>query len=99
MFIKRTLRISFVINMFLLVGLGITQIVMSNELAKMSMDLGSIEDKIADYNQKNDISEQKVASASALSTVYKKAGEMGFMPATRTIVIIPEQLPVAALNR
>lgn len=97
--IRRIVRIGFFLNLFVLLGLVVTQLVLSNELAKMSMDLGSIEGQIVDYSEKNQITEQKVASASALSTVYKKASEMGFMPATRTLEIIPEQLPVAAVYR
>lgn len=76
-----------------------TQLVLSNELVKMSGVLGDVEAEIVDYSQKNEILEQKTASASALYTVEMKAEELGFMPTTKTIVMSPNELPVAVLNR
>mgnify|MGYP001587401265 FL=1 len=67
----------------------------TNHLAGLGGNVGSIDQKIAHLREQNELLRQSVASSSALVTISDRAVRLGFIEPTHVLTIGPEQSSVA----
>lgn len=79
----------------LAVGLGVCQIVFTNELAGVGSSLQSYDTKIETLGAENATMDQKVASLSSLLVIEERAKAMGFTETKKYLTIGESQFPVA----
>lgn len=75
-------------------GLAIGQVVVANSISTTGIELAKITTEIKEYKKQNAILKEKVLSAGSLTKIASTAGELGFVPASKTIDI-SSQLPLA----
>lgn len=63
----------------IVLGLLVAQVIVSNRLATSGLKITDLENEISDLNQANSLYTEKIASASALTTLRSKAKELGFV--------------------
>lgn len=74
----------------------VVELVWTNTLARSGRDVTATDLAIAKLRQQNEVLAQKVASASALTTIAAQAGQAGFVTPTRAqYVMMSETVPVA----
>lgn len=79
--------------------LALGQVIAANRLVALDSKLVQIRSQVLSLEERNEILKQKIASASALSTLEVKAEELKFTREPRVISLI-KKLPVALdINR
>jgi hypothetical protein len=78
----------------LILGLIVVQFMISNELAAYGNKMGDMEKRIGSLSTQNQILEKQVALVRSLTTIEKKAYDLGFMKSTSYLTIQSSQ-PVA----
>lgn len=74
--------------------LSIVQIVVSNRLSTTGIALGTIEEDLKQYKEKNALLEEKVLVTSSLTSIASSASSMGFVEKNSRIVLV-DSLPLA----
>lgn len=81
---------------FIAAVLVVIEIILMNQMAGKGSTMHTVDVEIDTLRSENAILEQKVASASSLSTVYTQATYMGFsQPAKSQYLTVVAQMPVA----
>ena len=89
---KPLLLIIFIVA--IIVGLAVTQVVISNKLSTAGIELENLQTKAAQYKKENTLLEEKVLEASSLRNLYKKAKTLGFVQA-KSQIFLSNPLPLA----
>ncbi|RJR15544.1 hypothetical protein C4579_01875 [Candidatus Microgenomates bacterium] len=76
------------------VVLMVLQVIVSNRLANMGLQISQTDTEIQSITQENTDLRQKIASASSLLTLEEKAQELGFVIPSQP-VYLSKDLPVA----
>jgi cell division protein FtsL len=79
------------------VALVVAEIILTNELAGLGQEVGSLETHIDALKEENQLLREQTASASSLLTIAAQAQMLGFRDATphQFLSLVPEQFPVA----
>lgn len=78
----------------IVLGLLVFQVIVSNRLATSGLKITVLENEISELNKANSLYSEKIASASALTTIRVRARELGFVK-TITPVYFSQDEPVA----
>ena len=92
---KKTFRL-FKVLIFVLILLGIFQVIVSNQLANAGEKLTQIEEEIKILEEKNEWFKREIAISSSLTTIAEKAEEMGFLRVENFLYLTDE--PFALKN-
>ena len=92
---KKTFRI-FKILIFVLILLGVFQVIVSNQLANAGEKLTQIEEEIKILEEKNEGLKKEIAVSSSLTTIAEKAEEIGFLRSENFLYLTDE--PFALKN-
>ena len=87
-------RIIIVFIFVTILALSIGQVVVANSLSTTGYELAKLQNEIQDYKKKNAILKEKVLHAGSLTKIASAAGELGFVPSSKTIDIT-SPLPIA----
>lgn len=82
------------LNVLLVVGLSVIQVVAANSISTTGIQLGKVEQQIADLKKQNAILREQVLGLSSLNTIASRASEMGFEEA-KSPLVITAPLPLA----
>jgi cell division protein FtsL len=74
--------------------MSIGQVVISNKISTVGIELDSLQSEIAKYRKENSLLQQKVLEESALVNVSKKAKAIGFIEA-KSKIYLSNPLPIA----
>lgn len=74
--------------------LVIARVVVSNVISTSGVELGKINDEIANYKLENDSLSEKIFSMSSLSTIASEAAKLGFVDEGQNFVLT-NPLPIA----
>ena len=77
-----------------ILGLGIAQVSLSNQLSTTGVELSQVQQKVDDFKRENTILEQQVLEASSFTNISDKAEKLGFVEA-KTQVSLTAPLPLA----
>jgi cell division protein FtsL len=77
-----------------ILGLGIAQISMANQISTTGSELASLQNEVDKYERENTILEEELLEASSFTNISKKAKELGFAE-SRTQVSLTAPLPLA----
>ena len=80
---------------FIIVGLSIVQVTVSNSLTTTGIELGKIEEAITTYRKENIKLNEKVLTMSSYDMIASKAADMGFVE-EKSHIVITAPLPIAA---
>ena len=80
---------------FAILMLILAEFFVTNHLAGLGGNVGTIDQKIVQLREENELLRQEVASASALVAVSQRAAELGFVEPKSVLTIGPEQSSVA----
>lgn len=83
-----------VINVAIIIGLSIVQVVVANSISTTGIELSNIQHEIATLKKENANLHVQVLTASSLTQIASRASEMGFEESKKTLVI-SEPLPLA----
>ena len=82
------------INIAIIVGLSVVQVVVANSISTTGIELSKIQQDIASLKKQNAILHENVLTASSFTQIASRASEMGFEEGKSTLVI-SEPLPLA----
>ncbi|HVZ58182.1 MAG TPA: hypothetical protein VG935_00300 [Patescibacteria group bacterium] len=82
------------INIAIIVGLSIVQVIAANSISTTGIQLSRIEDQIASVKKENTIIREQVLTLSALTTIASEASEMGFVQ-SKSPLVVTQPLPLA----
>ncbi len=78
--------------------LMVGQIIVTNELAGVGNDIGSLDSDIAALTDEHDLLSQQVASASSLTSISQKAVLAGFVaPKKANVIALDDSVDVAVI--
>ena len=77
-----------------ILGLGIAQISMANQISTTGAELASLQQEVDNYQRENSTLEEDLLEASSLINISEKAEQLGFVE-VKTTVALTETLPLA----
>lgn len=79
--------------------LVVLQVIVSNQLAMLNVQMGSLDDAVYTARDTHTVLETAVASASSLMALQVRAEELGFHePGTSQVLTLTPHIPVAFSN-
>lgn len=83
-----------ILNLTVIIGLSIAQVVAANSISTTGIELGKIQDQTTKLQKQNEILKEQVLTLSSLTSIASRAGGMGFEEGKSTLVI-SQPLPIA----
>lgn len=83
-----------ILNLVVIIGLSIAQVVAANSISTTGIELGKIQDQITQLEKDNEVLKEQVLTLSSLTTIASRAADMGFEEGKSTLVI-SQPLPLA----
>lgn len=83
-----------ILNLVVIIGLSIAQVVAANSISTTGIELGKIQDQITQLEKENEVLKEQVLTLSSLTTIASRASDMGFEEGKSTLVI-SQPLPLA----
>ncbi len=83
-----------ILNLTVIIGLSIAQVVAANSISTTGIELGKIQDQTTKLQKQNEILKEQVLTLSSLTSIASRAGSMGFEEGKSTLVI-SQPLPIA----
>lgn len=77
-----------------ILGLGIAQVSLSNQLSTAGVELAKVQQQVDNYKRENTILEEEVLAASSFTNISAKAEKLGFIEA-KTNISLTNPLPLA----